>query len=230
MAEIIAEPKYEGGFCISDFEKYDKKALSDYDGSFIWCVRRSGTYLLKTDISLLAKELENNETARYQFVQGQSFLDYVPDSKEFVYLYHDGSEMFPELIYVTYDNIVKWAKSKKEKLMNKYSSILPSDLKVKITFGCGLKYVKEQLEYANSIGDTSLINCLRDFRRYTKLSDDHRIVITKDYAARSFFFWEESHGIQRLCGGIIYHGSEKDGYRTAGAIQLTPSYGWQIHT
>ncbi len=230
MTEIISNPKYDDSFCLKDFEKYDKEYLKNYDGSFIWCLRPANTHIIKTDMSIFEDELENSEAARYLFMQGQSTLDYIPDSKEYVYLYHDGTGMFPDLIYVKYEDIVKWAKNKKEKLMKKYADILPKDLKVKINLNCGIGYMKEQLEYAKKIGDTSLLDCLARFRRCTKLSDDHKVVITKDYAARSFFFCEEVHGVQRLCGGIIYHGSKDEGYRTADAVQLSPSYGWQIHT
>lgn len=90
--------------------------------------------------------------------------------------------------------------------------------------------IKKQLQYAEEHNDKSLINCLRRFRNWTYLGDNHQIRISKDWAERSFFFSEEKGEKIGICGGIIYHGYPEEGYKTNLSIQLTPNYGWSIHT
>jgi len=61
------------------------------------------------------------------------------------------------------------------------------------------------------------------------------IHIGSDFEKHSFTFREEYlredlKGRDGICGGIIYHGCPKEGYRPAMSTQMCPSYGWQIHT
>lgn len=84
--------------------------------------------------------------------------------------------------------------------------------------------------FAREMGDTSLMECLETLRRYARMALDHKVYITPDIDARCYNFSERINGRPQIYGGIIYHGSPKEGYRENNACQLTPSYGWQIHT
>ena len=58
----------------------------------------------------------------------------------------------------------------------------------------------------------------------------NEIVIGTDYDEKCFTFWEKySDGRIGICGGIIFHGVP-GAYLENGSVQLSPSYGWQIHT
>jgi len=61
------------------------------------------------------------------------------------------------------------------------------------------------------------------------------IHIANDYDKNSFMFWQEYlredlKGKTGIVGGIIYHGCPSDGYKDNFSVQLSPSYGWSIHT
>ena len=61
------------------------------------------------------------------------------------------------------------------------------------------------------------------------------IHIGNDFAENCFSFWQEYlredlKGKTGIVGGIIYHGCPSDGYKENYSVQLSPSYGWSIHT
>lgn len=91
--------------------------------------------------------------------------------------------------------------------------------------------------YAKSVGlleqFDSTINRLKGWEQNEYCPKE--IHIGSDWAEHSFSFWEEYlredlKGRDGICGGIIYHGCEKEGYRTGGSTMIAPSYGWHIHT
>lgn len=53
---------------------------------------------------------------------------------------------------------------------------------------------------------------------------DHCFTFKEEYLR------EDLRDREGIFGGIIYHGCEKDGYRTNGSVMIAPSYGWSIHT
>jgi hypothetical protein len=90
--------------------------------------------------------------------------------------------------------------------------------------------LEEQLQFAASINDNSLKDCLmRMFAVESRQKVEHHIY--PDWAKRSFAFGRyREDGTLALNGGIIYHGSPNEGYQEGGSVQIEPSYGWQTHT
>lgn len=83
------------------------------------------------------------------------------------------------------------------------------------------------LDFARETRDDSLRNCIWRLMNWCGID---RIRISKDYGKHCFYFTTWNGENMRMNGGIIYHGNPDEGYMKNGSVQLTPSYGWQIHT
>lgn len=58
-----------------------------------------------------------------------------------------------------------------------------------------------------------------------------QVHIGMDWDDKCFSFSVQNpDGSCGICGGIIFHGAPDLGYLENGSVQLSPSYGWQIHT
>jgi hypothetical protein len=97
--------------------------------------------------------------------------------------------------------------------------------------------LNEAIQYARSIGDQSLIRCLRHLNMVHGeeyfYKGGHTNIHT-DFAPLSFFFVRfNAQNESVLCGGIIFHGKH-DGFGSGSAptfsVCLTPTNGWSIHT
>jgi len=93
--------------------------------------------------------------------------------------------------------------------------------------------LSEALEFAKSINDTSLQDCIDRLNAIDKNCDTETTVM-EDYAPRSFYFerYDKEKNF-RGNGGIIFHGHH-DGYGSGSvptfSVTLTPTKGWCIHT
>ena len=83
---------------------------------------------------------------------------------------------------------------------------------------CNQEYYEQVVQYAESIRDTSLQNCMERLKAWEKNPD--RPCEIELYTQR---YPDGSRGI---VGGLLYHGSPDESF----AVQLTPFKGWQIHT
>jgi hypothetical protein len=95
--------------------------------------------------------------------------------------------------------------------------------------------LQETLEFAKTINDNSLQECLNRLEQVEKNMQERmpgmETQIATDWAKHSFYFVrKDSKGAFCGNGGIIFHGSPNEGYLQGGSVQLEPSYGWQIHT
>ena len=231
MYSVVSGSKYTEKYPKADFEIYDLESLEEYDGPFIWCVGPYGTHLLKTEDEMFIKLLETSSMARYSWVQGSSGLHWIPDQPDIEYWYYGGGLMFYKMDKKWCEKYLEAKRLTVESNFKLKGGKFPVDMKVPVNMESCSDYFKEQLDYANRIGDTSLQNCLDRFLNRPKRDDDHTINIRRDaYSERSFFFTEFYNGKIQLAGGIIYHGSPNDGYKQNGSVQMNPSYGWQIHT
>lgn len=93
---------------------------------------------------------------------------------------------------------------------------------------CKQEYYDEVVQYAKSINDTSLKNCLDRLKQWENNPNRPcEIEIYSDWAPYSFGFTQRySDGSTGIIGGLLYHGSPDESF----AVQLIPSKGWQIHT
>jgi hypothetical protein len=90
----------------------------------------------------------------------------------------------------------------------------------------------EIVAFAQSIGDTSLENCLNRLKQWECNTDELQVTIhlSGDFEPHSFFFSEErSDGRRGLCGGVVYHGQPGEA-DNSGCITVGKTYGWEIHT
>lgn len=218
----------------SDFYEHDLKELADYEGEFIWQVHASHTYLHRISEDYLDSLLDN-EPVLYAYCQGCTWVEACLDSnwKDEVVYHYDGERLMPmprEMAKSLWGAV-------KEQALKRYiertGNELPTDFKVRIEFRTPdtRKYFIEQVNYATQHNDNSLMDCLKRFRNYMKKTKGHKIVICRDFSDRSFTFYEDfGNDHYGMNGGIIFHGYPEEGYKENCSVQLTPSYGWSIHT
>ena len=220
----------------SDFTDYDVKSLSDYDGSFIWFVHPSHTYLCKLSHKVLSEMVET-ETGLYQVLQRNTSPDaYLSETvcgKDTMLFLYDGAKLTQISLEFAKGY---WAGLREWVLLQwqAYNGMteLPTDFSIPIVFASPETeaYFKEQLEYAEKHNDKSLSNCMERLTHRIKMSSDHIVRISQDYQERSFLFCHYYGGQPHDNGGIIFHGYPDEGYRVANSVQLSPSYGWSTHT
>lgn len=87
---------------------------------------------------------------------------------------------------------------------------------------------RKAVEVARDTRDNSLRDCIFRLLTWNGVS---KIFISSDSEEHSFLFTTfDNDGNVDICGGIIYHGNPKKGYKEAGSVLINPSYGWHIHT
>lgn len=211
---------------------YDLKALEGYDGEFLWITYgKHYTRLVKCSEEFILKNLNEDQSSKYNYARNgwklstpdfdnQKCYWYYSDVGNFLEIELSQAEKFSSWIY---DNAVaKWKADGNE---------FPSQLTVgSIRFMCDDSYVNEQMEYAEKHNDNSLKNIFDSFKNRPRCNDSHEIVISRDFAERSFIFTELIDGKPQLNGGIIFHGYPEEGYKDGCSVQLTKSYGWSVHT
>lgn len=94
--------------------------------------------------------------------------------------------------------------------------------------------LQEALEYANSIGNATLQNCLDNLDRFD-VNNNAETEIYTDFAPKSFYFVRKKDGIFWGNGGIIFHGNHDNGgdggYPTFSvSLDGNTEARWQIHT
>lgn len=197
----------------SDFES-DKNMLENYQGAFLWLVAPSHTYLSLIGPEHLS-ELLKSERGLYAMTQSRLSADYYfanVHTEDYVF-YYDGEGDNIECI--TADEARRiWSVTKSAALFN-YKQMhgadsIPTSFKVPVKVCCGITYLKEQLAFADSIGDTTLRELLHDFQRNYKLDSTCRVELYKDFTEHSFTFAEvidETNGGWRVIynGGILYY-------------------------
>lgn len=93
---------------------------------------------------------------------------------------------------------------------------------------CNREYYDKVVQYAESMSDTSLENCLNRLKQWEQNPNyPCEIELYYDSAPYSFGFVQKyPDGRQGIVGGLLYHGSPDESF----AVQLIPFKGWQIHT
>lgn len=214
-----------GTWAYKDFE-IDKAHLENYDGPFFWSSRENGTSLTKLDIDHINRMVRNEnpnlaETNRFCLFQDfYVFLNVVLYWSEMNanLFYYNGNvlmkvnqgqakEIYRDVLTPVYHEL-------KREFMHEYKM---ANKKLPIKFTCPLSKVKEALSYAESIGDTSLLDCLHRLRTYKRNAIDQYIEIGSDFTKHGFVFAELRNGECRMNGGIILHDYMKENR-------------WSIHT
>lgn len=100
---------------------------------------------------------------------------------------------------------------------------------ISINIHCEEKW-QTAVEAARNHDDESLNKCV--IRLLGWLHGRAKTIdISSDFGEHCFFFSEEyEDGSTGICGGIVFHGFKGEDYKQNGSVQMSPSYGWQIHT
>lgn len=94
---------------------------------------------------------------------------------------------------------------------------------------CNQEHYDKVVQYAESINDTSLQNCLERLKGWEENKNRPcEIELYYDHAPYSFGFVQRytETGREGIVGGLLYHGSPDESF----AVTMTPTKGWQIHT
>lgn len=217
----------------SDFYEHDFDAISkpDFKFPFIWIVGESHTHLLL--LGGYRDAFFGGEATRYAYVREHNPYQYYLNNNYFAddrwYLVtEDGLRLIDRnqakaaiMDYVT-PAVNAWIEengplSKNEKLKVKLEGISISEL-------------KELVAECRVHGNDSLMDCLKRFHSYTRSASDQYIEMCYFPPYKEFNFCEYTNGRIGLVGGIIFHGWPETGYKENGSVQLSPCYGWPIHT
>ena len=219
--------------CINDFEKYDINELEENLEPFFWMVRECGTSLCHIGPSRM-NNLFRNEASRFQIFRDNdapiASLKYWKDNGKVFFF--DGFQLVnitPADIDVIYANI--WH-GEIERLKEKHPAeyeMRNKPLEIRMEEQVAERLEKSK-EFANSIMDTSLEDCLTRLSKHSRLGIDHYIGLFPDFSKHGYIFCEYLNNECRMNGGIIYHGNPKEGYKENSSVQINPSYGWSIHT
>lgn len=224
IAEIIEQMRkelYDTQWCKNDFEKYDLKTLENTNEPFFWLVREYGTSLQMIGPTAIY-ELLQNESARLELMRNKyAILDLILywNGNSNKYFYWDGHELKAvgqNEIQEIFDNI--WGKEIAD-LSEKYpeeANVVNQTLEL-VMHDEVRKRLDSELEFAESIGDNSLQNCLDRLTLYQRQAVNHCMQISTDFAPHSFGFVELINNQSRIVGGIIYSEYSKQNH-------------WTIHT
>lgn len=212
---------------------YDLKALEGYEGAFLWITYgKSYTRLVKCSEEYIIDSLNNSQSSKYYYARNGWKLD-VPDWGDPKFYWYDGltDDGLVESNLLEVSNFTRWIYERAVKKWKDQGNEFPTQLTIgSINFLCDDKYVREQLKYAEKHNDNSLKDIFERFKKRPRCNDLHEIVISKDFSERSFIFTELIGGERSLTGGIIFHGYPNEGYKENNSVQLTPTFGWQVHT
>ena len=222
----------ENASCINDFERYDVPEMMKNLEPFFWSVRSYGTSLCHIGPTRMNRLFEN-EASRFQIFRDRyapiAGIRYWNEGKLFFF---DGIQLVSvskDDVRCIYDNI--WCKEIC-KVIERHPDefeICDNPLEIRMEEQVAERLEKSK-EFANSIGDTSLEDCLTRLSKHSRLGIDHYISLSPDFSKHGYIFCEYLNNECRMNGGIIYHGNHKEGYKENSSVQLNPSYGWQIHT
>lgn len=216
----------------SDFENYDKPYIEGAEACqfpMIWIVGESHTYLLK--LGSYKKVFFNNESVRFIYVQGDNGFDAYLDmfKKDSIFLIE--KDKVTKVSWEQAKNAVRDYVLPTVKEWESCNGILPKKCKVKIKFNnISISKLKQMIRDCEAHNDTSLIDSLRRFHRYRQVASNHYIQVNYNPHYNEFGFCEYINEKSGLVGGIIFHGWTETGYKENHSVQLTPRYGWSVHT
>ena len=199
----------ESKWCVNDFEKYDVSVLEKYDGPFLWQAYYNGTKLLK----ISPESVESwyaTETARICMFRHSDLLftsmNPEADDKFARMFYYDGESIKPvdmlqaRMIYRDAE------KEYRERMIAEHpEEFLNCNKPLEIRFmseDTEKKY-NESLEYAKSLNDSSLQDCVSRLSQWGREALDHYIAISRDFTEHGYCFCEIVNGEPHINGGII---------------------------
>lgn len=211
----------------SDFYNYDKQTAESESKPFLWLVSKNHTALqvLRT----LRKDGYDGTVAEdYRYILnvmngGASIRYYLRevDSGESRIYYCSGESLRridgkqAALILDSFDDMAKC------EFRDIYTE-LPRRKTTKLIVNPHIEdkgWLMRELDFAKTIGDTSLRDCIRSLGQWRRCSLKHTITISPDrFANHSLGFAEVMDDCTKCCGGIIYSETPYNGKH------------WSIHT
>ena len=220
IIDFMKTQLFDNRWCKNDFEKYDLKRLECEDKEFLWQVGSEGTSLVFVGSSEIYQWYEKESMRMAIFRDFYAPISYAldvnhPDAKTY---YYDGNRIWEagasQIMTIYRDHYWKYHR---QMIAKHFTDYLVKDAPLEIRFmGNTEETVKEALEYAASLDDTSLWECLERLSKYTRQAVNHYVEIYDDFTKYGFTFAEMINGKTRLVGGIIMHD--------------LPGNRWSIHT
>lgn len=79
--------------------------------------------------------------------------------------------------------------------------------------------------------DKTFSECVMRLMGFYAWEDVAEVNVYSDFGEHCFYFTvKRENGSVSMNGGMIFHGFPGEGYKQNGSVQLSPAYGWQIHT
>lgn len=95
---------------------------------------------------------------------------------------------------------------------------------------CKEKWCKA-MEASREHYDKTFQDCVMRLMNIFAWGTTKSVEIYSSFDEHCFYFEAiREDGSVSLAGGMIFHGFPDEGYKQNGSVQLTPSYGWSIHT
>lgn len=210
---------------------YDMMALANYNGEFVWSVYgKSYTGFQKCSKELILRDL-NTERGKYNYANNGFCFMFQTWGEPRFFIYKAGGSL--QLDEASEQEAREFCKKQYEDALAEWradGNEFPEQTEIgDLQYNC-MKEIQKQLKYANEHNDNSLRDILSRLMHRPRVADDHYIVIGKDFTDRSFTFTEFINGTAEMRGGIIFHGYPDEGYKENYSVQLSKSYGWQMHT
>lgn len=212
IIEQMRQHLYDNRWCKYDFEKYDVVSLQSSNEPFFWLVRESGTVLVHIGTSTINKWFAD-EKLRMQIFQCHtapiSSIEYYVTNyrqQQMKIFYWDGYSFQQVQVHDVgsiYDNLIGATLAS---MMDKYAdevAICHEPLEIRFSSPETEKRYNESVEYAKSLNDTSLTNCVNRLSKYQRLAVNHYIQISSDFTEHGYCFAEMINEESRLYGGII---------------------------
>ena len=197
-------------WCLTDFEKYDVPSLEEYDGSFLWLTRGSGTSLLKTSESCVRDWFgtESRRMSMFRDIMSMFVFDFYSKNADTAVYYYDGltlEKVSMEAARWIYREKVEpvWKENVEEHL----DECAMCHTRLGLRFNCAdtMMAFDEDVAYAKSIGDLSFLNCVHRLQGIARAAVDHHILLKRDFVEHSYTFYEMvNRECCRMVGGIIY--------------------------
>lgn len=217
----------------SDFEQYDRKYIESDEVKFpmIWIVGKSHTHLLQL-----------GEYKRWFFEMESVRFDYATGNDPFRYYFEGIWYNSDRIFLITESEIRPICKEQAISAINdcvepaaraweEQNGKLPKATKVPVKIqNISLESLKELIDECWKHGNNSLLSCLKRFHNYRRVAADQYITVSYNPGCNEFTFCETINGKVGLAGGIVFHGWPESGYQSNNSVQLTPQYGWAIHT
>jgi len=191
----------------------DRTSLQSYDGLFFWMSRENGTSLCKIDFMNIYETMNKSEFAEanriawfqefYMYLMGVMYWAEDKANKLYYYDCNTLVQVDLETAKKIYDGLLGSMYRELKEAHPKELEI--SSMRLPIRLDCSISALKKALYHAESLGDTSLIECLHRLRCYRRCAINQSVHIYKDFGEHCFTFSNRADEKCLLNGGIILH-------------------------